>query len=212
MLAESSVARDGRLPGMVALFETETLFVTPASTSIASSNRDCTLSDAHGTLVATAREDTSGLGRLARVLQSSQSGRYEWTVRDADDNRLLEVVKPKRGIRGPRPEVSFAEGALLGTAVPTRGRTPIIPASFERPDGTPFGELVVALGERRSHPVLMYRIREEGGTEVGEIAQAIKGDWGFHLTFTAAADLSIRALTISWTLCLVQERTTVAGF
>lgn len=197
---------------MLTLFETETLFVTLASTSAISSNRDCTFSDAHGALVATAREDTGGLGRLARVLQSSQSGRYEWTVRDADDNRLLEVVKPKRGIRGPRPEVSLADGSLLGTAVPTKGRTPIIPASFEGPDGTPFGELVVALGERRTHPVLMYRVREEDGSEVGEIAQAIEGDWGFHLTFTPDADLSVRALTIAWTLCLAQERTTAPGF
>jgi hypothetical protein len=197
---------------MVTLFETEQLFVTLTSKNAATSNRDCTLSDADGALVATACDDTSGIGRLARVLQSSQSGRYEWTVRDAADNRLLEVVKPRRGMRGPRPEVSFADGTLLGTAVPTSGSTPIIPASFEGLDGTVFGELVPALGERRSHPVLMYRVREEDGKEVGEIAQVIEGDWGFHLAFTPDADLSVRALTIAWTLCLAQERTTAPGF
>jgi len=197
---------------MVTLLETDSLFVTLATTNAFSATRDCTISDKDGTLLATAREHTSGLGRIARVLQSSQSGRYEWTVRDTADNRLLEVVKPRRRMRGPQPEVSFADGSLLGTAVPTKAATPTVPASFQGPDGTVFGELVPALGERRSHPVLTYRIREEDGAEVGEIAQAIQGTWGFHLDFTPDADLSVRALSIAWTLCLTQERTTVAGF
>lgn len=197
---------------MVTLFDTDALFLTLATTSATSTRRDCTVSDAAGGLVATATDTTGGLGKVTRMLQSSQSGRYEWTVADAADNRLLQVVKPKRGIRGPRPEVLLADGTLLGTAVPTKGLTPITPASLQGPDGTAFGELVPALGERREHPVLMYRVREEDGAEVGEIAQAIQGDWGFHLTFTPDADLSVRALTIAWTLCLAQERTTVPGF
>lgn len=197
---------------MVTLFEADTLFLTLASTNPVGGNRDCTITDAAGALVATAHETTSGLGRFARAVQGGQSGRYEWSVRDAADNRLLEVVKPKRGARGPRAEVSLADGTLLGTAEPAKGLTPITPATLQGPDGTAFGELVPALGERREHPVLMYRVREEDGAEVGEIAQAIQGTWGFHLTFADDADLSVRALTVAWTLGLAQERTTVPGF
>lgn len=143
---------------MVTLFETERLFVTIAEKSVVNRNHDCTLSDENGALVATTHDHTNVMGRVGRVLQSSQSGRYEWSVRDAADNRLLEVVKPRRGLRGPRPEVSFADGTLLGTAAPTTWTTSINAASLQRPDGTMFGELVPALGERRSHPVLMYRV------------------------------------------------------
>lgn len=197
---------------MVTLFEADSLFLTLASTNPLGGSRDCTVSDGAGTLVATARETTSGLSRLARAVQGGQSGRVEWTVHDAADHRLLEVVKPKRGLRGPRSEVSLADGTLLGTAEPAKGLTPITPATLQGPDGTAFGELVPALGERREHPVLMYRVREEDGAEVGEIAQAIQGTWGFHLSFTDDADLSVRALTLAWTLGLAHERTTVPGY
>ncbi|GAA1943622.1 hypothetical protein [Nocardioides hwasunensis] len=196
---------------MVTLLETDALFVTLASTNVVASGRGCTLTGAGGELVATARDHTSGLSRLGRVLGNSGRARYDWTVSDAEDRRLLEVVKPRTTMRGFAPEVSLANGSLLGRAVPTRGRTPTTPASLQAPDGRVLGELVPALGERRSQPVLMYRVVEGEGddaAEVGEIAIATEGAWGFHVGFGPEADLSVRALTIAWTLCLVQARST----
>ena len=196
---------------MVTLLDAPELFVTLSSKNFVSSSRDCTILDADGAEVATAADTSGGSGRLVRTLLGSGRARYTWSVRDPDGNRLLEVVKPRTSVRGPSPEVSFADGSLLGTAVPGKGMSTTTPARFEGPDGTVFGELVPALGERRSQPVLMYRVREEDGAEVGEIALQTEGDWGFHLTFRDDADLSVRALTVGWTLCLVQQRSTTSA-
>lgn len=196
---------------MLPLLETDALVVTLTGTSFLSAARSCSLRGADGTVVATAADTTGGMRRLDRALLSFGRGRYEWTVRDAADHRLFQVVKPKTSLRGFRPEVSFADGTLLGLAVPVRGTTPVNGASFQGPDGTVLGELVPALGERKSRPVLMYRVREEDGTDVGEVARQTEGDWGYHLTFGPDADLAVRALTIAWTLCLLVQGSTVAS-
>ncbi len=194
---------------MIPLLETERLFLTKVGRS--RSETDIGITGSDGSPVGRAHDRVGKAGQLGRLLGFlTRSSRFEWDVLDADDNRVLVVGKPPQRVRGPRPMVALADGTLVGHAVPS-GLIGLPRVALLRGDDQPAGTLVPALGERREFPLLFFRIEDAAGAGVGEILHQTQGDWGFHVVFEPAADVTVRALAIAYTLCLIQERTTSSG-
>lgn len=195
---------------VVALLESDALFATNPDRTHDHAVR-CILLDADGLQVAAAH-DRAGSGRLAaRALTLlGRSSRAEWDVVDDRGNRVLDVVKPKQRMRGPSVEVALADGTPVGRSAPD-GFGGIPPVSLLGGDDRSVGRLTPAVGERRSQPVLFYRVHGADDVQVGEIAYRTRDGWGFHLAFEPAAPPPVRALTIAHTLCLLQERMTTGS-
>lgn len=195
---------------MPALFSTDDLFATVADTGLLDPSVHCVIHDREisGPVVALVKDRVGAAGKLVRAFGSPGTARHEWDVMDADGHRLLDVVKPKDSLRGASPEVSLANGTAVGRAVPTQRMSPRGPVDLIAGNGTVVGGLAYAVGERRSYPILMYRVLDESRTEVGEIARSTD-PWGFHLSFNGRASVSVRALALAWTICLVQKRVSV---
>lgn len=195
---------------MLDLLTAKTVAVTPNSNPL-DEEANCLIRDGGDTVLATVR-DRAGTGRfVARFFGFvGRTSKYEWDVLDPDGNRVLDIVKSAEGLRGPSPEVSLANGTPIGWAAEDRRRMTrpaAPPVGFFAPGERGLGELVPVFGDHHALPIPMYRIRRADGTDVGGIAMRTDNR-GFLLSFDAGADIPVRALSIAYTVCRIQQLTT----